>query len=116
MSRNKDYQHLLNSKRWKQLRQWKLRQNPLCEVCEREGKVCSAVDVHHIVPTETAHTLVEMEHLCFNPNNLMSVCIPCHIAIHKEARSHTKEAHRQREDDRLERWKAKHSRKAVENS
>ena len=105
MSRDKNYQHLLNSKRWKQLRQWKLEQNPLCELCEREGKVVSAIDVHHKVPVESARTPDEMERLAFDPNNLQALCIPCHAKVHREARSHTRRSHEQRERDRLERWK-----------
>lgn len=110
MSRNKDYQRLLNSKRWKQLRAWKLEQNPLCELCQQEGKVVSAIDVHHRQPVEECRTVAEMEARCFNPLNLMSLCIPHHIALHKDAKSHTKQAHKQRENERLSRWIAKHDR------
>ena len=113
MSRDKRYQHLLNSKRWKQLRQWKLQQNPLCEQCEAEGKIVSAVDVHHMTPVETARTPQEMEQLCFNPANLQALCISCHASIHRNARSHTKAAHKQRERDRLERWKAELERRVA---
>lgn len=105
MSRDKYYQKLLNSKRWQQLRRWKLEQNPLCELCEREGKVVSAVDVHHITPVETARYVTEMEQLCFEPANLQALCISCHAKVHKEARSHTRSQHEQRERERLERWK-----------
>ena len=105
MSRDKNYQHLLNSKKWKQLRQWKLEQNPLCELCEREGKVVSAIDVHHKVPVESARTPDEMERLAFDPNNLQALCIPCHAKVHREALSHTRRSHEMRERDRLERWK-----------
>ena len=105
MSRNKGYQRLLNSKRWKELRAWKLQQNPLCELCQAEGYVTSAIDIHHKTPVESARTPQEMEALCFNPSNLQSLCIPCHQRVHREARSHTKAAHLQRERDRLERWK-----------
>ena len=113
MSRNKDYQHLLNSKRWKQLREWKLQQNPLCELCEAEGFVRSAIDVHHKTPVESARTPQEMEQLCFNPSNLQALCISCHSKIHREARSHTKESHQQRERDRFERWKAELERRVA---
>lgn len=105
MSRDKNYQHLLNSKRWQKLRRWKLEQNPLCELCLHEDKVVSAVDVHHITPVETARSLDEMEQLCFEPTNLQALCISCHAKVHKEARSHTRRQHEQRERDRLERWK-----------
>jgi 5-methylcytosine-specific restriction protein A len=104
MSRNKDYQRLLNSKRWKQLRNWKLNQNPICELCLREGRVQAAVDCHHVVPVESGHSPQEMEQLCFDPDNLQALCIPHHIKVHQEARSHTKAAHKQRASDRLARW------------
>ena len=105
MSRDRNYQHLLNSKKWKQLRRWKLEHNPLCELCEREGKVVSAIDVHHKTPVETARSPQEMEQLAFDPNNLQALCIPCHAKVHREARSHTRRSHEQRERERLERWK-----------
>lgn len=108
MSRDKNYQKLLNSKRWKQLRMWKLAQNPLCEMCEAEGKVVAAIDVHHRDPVEECKSQAEMEARCFNPNNLVSLCIPCHIKVHQEARSHTMSSHQQRERERLERWIARH--------
>ena len=110
MSRSKDYQRLLNSKRWKMLRQEYLRAHPLCERCKAEGLIRSAIDVHHKVPVESAHTLMEMELLAFDWHNLQALCIPCHASIHKAERSHSKQAHKQREDDRLERWKERQQR------
>ena len=113
MSRNREYQKLLNSKRWKLLRAEYLRAHPLCEDCKAQGFIVAAVDVHHIVPVESAKSPAEMEALCFNVhgNNLRALCIPCHIRVHQEARSHSKEGHKQREDDRLQQWIAKHSKK-----
>ena len=104
MSRDPQYQRLLNSKTWKMLRMAYLQQHPLCERCLKEGHVRSAIDVHHKTPVETAHTLSEMEALCYRWSNLEALCIPCHKEVHKALRSQTKEAHQQREDDRLERW------------
>ena len=106
MSRSKDYQKLLNSKRWKQLRAWKLQQNPLCEMCLKDGYATPAVDCHHITPVESARTPLEAEQLCFNPQNLQALCISCHQKVHREALSHSRAAHRQREEERFERWKA----------
>ena len=103
MSRNREYQKLLNSKRWKLLRAEYLRAHPLCEDCKAQGFIVAAVDVHHIVPVESAKSPAEMEALCFNVhgNNLRALCIPCHIRVHQEARSHSKEGHKQREDDQV---------------
>ena len=111
MSRDKNYQRLLNSKEWKQLRRWKLEQNPLCELCQAEGKVVAAIDVHHMQPVETARSLEDMRALCFNPANLQSLCIMHHAKVHKELKSHTREAHQQRQADAISRWVEKHRKK-----
>jgi hypothetical protein len=66
-----------------------------------------------MTPVETARTPQEMEQLCFNPANLQALCISCHTSIHRNARSHTKAAHKQRERDRLERWKAELERRVA---
>ena len=89
MSRNPQYQKLLNSKRWKQLRISYLREHPLCEVCLSQNKISSAIDVHHRVPVESAKTLEDMERLAYDRNNLQALCIPCHTEIHRQMRSHT---------------------------
>ena len=91
MSRDPRYQKLLNSPRWKNIRRAYLQQHPLCERCEREGFVRSAVDVHHKKPVESAKTEQEMERLAYNPANLEALCIPCHIKTHQEMHSHCKE-------------------------
>lgn len=110
MSRSKEYQRLLNDKRWKALRLRYLREHPLCERCKAEGYMRSAVDCHHIVPVESGKTQAEMERLAYDWHNLQALCVPCHIRVHQEARAHTKEAHQQRERDRLDQWIARHSR------
>lgn len=105
MSRDRNYQRLLNSKRWRELRADYLKAHPLCERCNREGFVRAAVDVHHRVPVETASKSVQaMERLCFDPHNLEALCVPCHVRTHKEAGSFTRETIKQRADDRLRRW------------
>lgn len=109
MSRNKDYQRLLNSRRWKELRVWKLQHNPLCEICKAEGYVRAAVDVHHIKPVESARTLMEMEQLCFDANNLQALCIPCHVRVHKEMGKNKKQNVIERKHISLQRWIDKNS-------
>jgi 5-methylcytosine-specific restriction endonuclease McrA len=46
-----------------------------------------------------------MERLCYDPNNCVLLCIPCHVKAHKELGSKTKEAVKARRDERFERWK-----------
>lgn len=98
MSRDKRYQKLLNSKQWKELRAWKLAQTQgYCEICYAEGWRgidALAVDIHHIVPVESVIDQGEtaMKRVCFNPSNLMALCVRHHCEIHQQAGSHTKEA------------------------
>ncbi len=108
MSRSKDYQTLLNSKEWKILRAAKLKANPLCEMCMEEGKVSSAIDVHHIVPVESATNIRDMARLCFDPNNLVALCIRCHSKVHADERSHSVENHKKRQKQSLQRWIERH--------
>ena len=100
MSRDKNYQRLLNSPRWREVKTqvWR-RAGGLCERCIREGKaagvpdgyITPGVDCHHIKPVESGRTVMEMEQLCYNPANIELLCIPCHIKTHQEMRSHTRE-------------------------
>ena len=96
MSRDPRYQKLLNSRRWMEVKAivWK-RANGCCEMCMKEGIVTGSLtkqlDCHHIVPVESGRTVQEMERLCYDVNNIMLVCQDCHIKIHTEVKSHTKE-------------------------
>lgn len=100
MSRDKNYQRLLNSPRWREVKTqvWR-RANGLCERCIREGKaagvpegyITPGVDCHHIKSVESGRTVMEMEQLCYNPANIELLCVPCHIKTHQEMRSHTRE-------------------------
>lgn len=96
MSRCKDYQHLLNGKRWATTKAivWR-RANGCCERCKEEGIITGSLttqlDCHHIIPVESGRTLQEMERLCYDVNNIRLLCVACHIKTHQEARSHTKE-------------------------
>lgn len=61
--------------RWQRLREMYLRRHPLCEVCEREGRVTPAVIVHHRKPIKRGGHPLDVE-------NLMSVCRACHDKLH----------------------------------
>ena len=105
MSRDKNYQRLLNSKRWQEVKRivWQ-RTNGLCEECKRHGIVRAGVDCHHIVPVETATTPQEMERLCFDVNNVRLLCIACHSAIHKGMGKGTRKLAIERAKQRQDRW------------
>jgi 5-methylcytosine-specific restriction protein A len=102
----KDKQDIYNSREWQELRIAKLRANPLCEECMKQGIATSARCVHHIVPIETARTKDEMKRLALDCglNGLMSLCFACHARIHKELGSNTAKIVRQRAEARQDRW------------
>ena len=60
-------------------------------MCKAEGFITPGVDVHHIKPVETAKTTQEMERLAYDPSNCQLLCVACHIKVHQDMRTHTKE-------------------------
>ena len=107
MSRDRNYQRLLNSKRWQEVKRivWQ-RTNGLCEECMKQGIVTTARCVHHVVPIETARTKDEMKRLAIDCGlqGLKSLCFACHARIHKELGSNTAKIVRQRAEARQDRW------------
>lgn len=65
---NKRYHH-----GWPKLRQQYLTLHPFCEMCESQGRVTIATEVHHILPLEHGGTN--------DLKNLMALCKPCHSRI-----------------------------------
>ena len=99
---------MLNDRRWLDTKRvvWH-RAGALCEWCKRDGYITAGKDCHHIVPFESAKTEVEMTRLCYDPNNCVLLCVPCHVKAHKEMGSKKKEAVKARRNERFERWKDK---------
>lgn len=108
MAHSRLYVKLMNSREWRLLRAQKLTDQPLCEMCKSQGYVRAAQCVHHIVEVESGRNEQECRDICLRYSNLMSLCYDCHKSIHQMARSHSKEAHKKREDERLNQWIAKH--------
>ncbi len=105
MSRDKNYQRLLNDKRWREVKTivWRRAQG-LCEQCADEGIVRSGVDCHHIVPVESAKSIPEMERLAYDVNNIRLLCIEHHIAVHQAMRTHTKEKVKENKEQARQRF------------
>lgn len=95
MSRDKRYQRLLNDKQWKLLRAAVFRRTlGLCEMCLKEGFITPGVDVHHIRPVEQATSMEGhdgMRARCYDPNNVMLLCVEHHIKVHQSMRTHSKD-------------------------
>ena len=58
-------------RKWRDQRARKLRRNPLCEICEKEGRTTLATMVDHIIPVSEGGGMYDMD-------NLQSLCRLCH--------------------------------------
>ncbi len=58
---------------WPRVRAQFLAAHPLCAVCERDGRVTAAEEVHHILPLAKGGTHAE--------ENLLALCRSCHSRI-----------------------------------
>lgn len=96
MKRNKTYVRMINSMRWVRLRRQKLMDCPWCEMCKVRTP---AVEVHHKVPVESVSSPLDMERLMFDYANLQSLCHQCHVQVHVDLKSKSKETQRQRAEN-----------------
>lgn len=78
--------NIYNSQRWRDIRGWKMICDPLCEECEKAGKITPVDDVHHIVSFMSTDDPVERLRLAFDFDNLMSLCDECHAKKHAGGR------------------------------
>lgn len=104
MAKDPNYIKLINTQRWRNLRLKKLQAIPLCECCKQNGKYTLATLVHHITAVESVNTISQMEILMFDYDNLMSLCDDCHIEVHAEMFSHTKENVKKANERRTQRF------------
>lgn len=70
-ARQRGYNH-----RWDKARATFLRHNPLCRMCESEGRVTEAKVVDHIIPHRGDQAL-----FWDTENNWQSLCGPCHNSV-----------------------------------
>ena len=84
-----EYSAIIHSRKWRNLRRKKIIANPMCECCEREGRLTIATEVHHKIHLQTAKGATK-QLLAFDWNNLESLCKECHINAHLNTRTDTK--------------------------
>ena len=118
---------MLNDRRWAETKAIvDARAKGLCEWCVRDGReygrktgnerlarkgwLREGKDHHHLIPFESAHTTQEAERLCYDPNNVVLLCVEHHRAEHNQKGYHTKPKVKEREAQRLERWKERQQR------
>lgn len=75
---NKYYQQPI----WKELRQWKRIEQPICERCLEQGIITPVEEVHHRCPISNGRTKEEREMLLSDKDNLVSLCSNCHKYVH----------------------------------
>lgn len=61
---------------WKRIRDSYVAVHPICELCEKEGRLTPTEEVHHILPLSEGGTHAR--------NNLIALCQPCHAKIHAD--------------------------------
>ena len=62
---------------WKRIRDSYIAAHPLCEQCQKEGRITPAEEVHHILPLSHGGT--------HSRDNLMALCKACHSRITAES-------------------------------
>lgn len=77
-------QKFYNSNGWKKLRQQKLSEQPLCELCLQRGMTKPGQEVHHAIKFFDQYNEADKWLLLLDPDNLVTVCKSCHQHIHKQ--------------------------------
>ena len=79
---NLNHKSVYNTTIWRELRIEKLKEQPLCEVCQEKGIIKLADEVHHPIPISKGTSRKDKEALGFDWNNLQSLCKQCHKEQH----------------------------------
>ena len=103
MRKHKDYTRLINNVEWVRLRNLYLSQSPLCERCLDNGRTKLAEQVHHIDPIENhIGNFDKMKSVAYDIMNLQALCKDCHVQVHIELKSKSKEATKMRNKQKTE--------------
>lgn len=78
--RERELHEFYKSRKWRRMRAWKLKHNPLCEDCENAGRVVPGREVDHTTRIKDGGDPFDMA-------NLRTLCASCH------ARKRGKEGH-----------------------
>ena len=72
--RHFDVDRVRSSSRYQRVRNTYLRLNPLCRLCEKQGRTVAAKELDHIVP------VLEAPERFWHENNWQPLCRKCHEA------------------------------------
>lgn len=99
MAKDKDYIKLIHSTAWLRLRKNILTAHPLCQECQKEGRIEAATEVHHVRPVEEAVSYMDKRQRMYDPHNLQALCHACHVKVHtaigRSGREATKKRNRE---------------------
>lgn len=68
----KDRNLFYQSREWREMREYRLSQNPLCAKCLEINQLTPATEIDHIIPLKIDPSLR------LDPNNLQCLCKKCH--------------------------------------
>lgn len=81
-----------NTKQWRDLRNLYFQQHPICEICEQEGKIVQAEDIHHKKsPFEFGLDEATKQYRLLDWNNLQALCKEHHAKIHNQQQEEQRE-------------------------
>ena len=60
---------------WQRFRKWFRREHPLCQLCDDDGRVEPATDIHHIVG------IMQAPDRALDESNVVALCRDCHQRI-----------------------------------
>ena len=86
------------SVRWRRFRSWYLGKHPMCEQCQREGRLVQADMVDHVVELRDGGAAL-------SEDNAMSLCRKCHAVKTAEVRDKRKNHQVGTENNRVGRGK-----------
>lgn len=77
-------QKFYNSNGWRKLREKKLSEHPLCELCLQRGMNNPGQEVHHAIKFFDQYDDIMRWLLLLDYDNLVTVCDSCHKHIHQQ--------------------------------
>jgi 5-methylcytosine-specific restriction protein A len=72
-----------NSKQWHNLRNYYIKQHPLCERCLEHDRVTPAEEVHHMCAILSA-PIEYREEVLTDEDNIVALCKECHHEVHNK--------------------------------
>lgn len=87
--KREERRYIYDTSQWRKLRSAHLQQHPLCQLCQYEGRIVPAIDVHHIISFMSTNDHLKRLALAYNPDNLMSLCKECHQKVHNQSKKDT---------------------------